>query len=623
MPSSSEAVLARRTPTTDSGEFNMRPVSFEFSSAAPARRALRGTLSAWTLAALAACGGGSGDNAVIAPALISGTAAAGAPVVGQVTIKDSTGRSVTHRIEANGQYTVDVTGMQGPFVLMAEGTVGGRSVSLVSAATADDVNQTINITPFTDLIVANIAGAAAASYFNAPDFSKLSKLELDDARQALTAKLLPILRNLEVADGFDLLRSSFKADHSGFDAVMDVLRVSTDAAARTAAITNLVDNSRIVDDLASRSDADSFVEPSVALGDTVAALKAIESALAAFSAEFKNGVPASNNAALRALMSSDFRDWGGGVDGFLSNDGVLASWLVGAVQSGATITAISENGAAIDVEFETRLASGTADLWKQQFRRNAAGQWQYAGNRRWLTADMRAVNARFQHSDRVSWVYQPNLGFWTTTRHPTAPYVLLSGPGLTSWSPPELTALGLNGVVLERGGAAFRGRNDSGLPLSSWLPDCSHQGHSEINCTNLAAVSAGGTYTFTLLDANGAPIGAPEQAVLAERPLTAAQAEVAGHSRFPRIAAIQPSTLGGLQDGVVVSMSLIAPTAGSSSFYQAAIKSPTNTVYVRDFVGSTVTLGVWNGVSPTDPVEFNIATRNPAGSEYISFVDMY
>ena len=65
---------------------------------------------------LSACGGGGGGSASTATpsTLISGTAAAGSPIIGKVTIKDSLGAQKTVDIAADGKYTVDVAGMTGP-----------------------------------------------------------------------------------------------------------------------------------------------------------------------------------------------------------------------------------------------------------------------------------------------------------------------------------------------------------------------------------------------------------------------------------------------------------------------------------------------------------------------------
>ena len=67
---------------------------------------------------LSGCGGGSDSTTLVdtpAPTVstLSGTAAAGAPIIGQVTVKDSSTpvKTVSAVIEADGNYSVDVTGM--------------------------------------------------------------------------------------------------------------------------------------------------------------------------------------------------------------------------------------------------------------------------------------------------------------------------------------------------------------------------------------------------------------------------------------------------------------------------------------------------------------------------------
>ena len=100
---------------------------------------------------LSACNSSDDSNESNAPSVqqpstkqeISGTAAAGAPIVGKVTVKDAKGVQKTVDIAADGKYSVDVSGMTAPFVFHAYGKVGGRDVSLVSAATSEDINKTI------------------------------------------------------------------------------------------------------------------------------------------------------------------------------------------------------------------------------------------------------------------------------------------------------------------------------------------------------------------------------------------------------------------------------------------------------------------------------------------------
>lgn len=187
-------------------------------------------------------GGGSGGTPPAASVTISGTAAAGSPVVGFVQVRDSSNPQQVKSnipIEANGHYSVDVTGLTAPFAFLATGTVGGETVSLYSAATLADVGRTINITPFTDLIIRNIAAGAVDAYINNGTFTGLTPKQLDDQRVALTAQLAPALTAMGLSSGIDLLRAVFNADSTGLDRFMDVVKVSPTPTGAT--ITNILD----------------------------------------------------------------------------------------------------------------------------------------------------------------------------------------------------------------------------------------------------------------------------------------------------------------------------------------------------------------------------------------------
>ena len=59
------------------------------------------------MSTLLACGGGSGSTTVTAQSF-AGTVASGAPMIGTVTVKDSTGKTKTVTIESNKVKTIMV-----------------------------------------------------------------------------------------------------------------------------------------------------------------------------------------------------------------------------------------------------------------------------------------------------------------------------------------------------------------------------------------------------------------------------------------------------------------------------------------------------------------------------------
>lgn len=236
---------------------------------------------------LAACGGGGGTSTTT-PTTLSGTAAAGAALVGNVTIKDANGNIKTVPIGAGGGYTVDVSDMKAPFIIRASGTVGGRTYVIHSVAT--DASQTVNVTPLTDLIVANIAGQLASNFFDTPDVQKLTSSAITEQQEVLKQRLQTVLTALGVDAAVDLLHTQFSADHTKLDAALDVLRVSIDSTTNTATITNVITQEKITDDLKSKTDNTSLSD-TTNLKTAVTDVQAIVAAMKVFSDKFTTALP--------------------------------------------------------------------------------------------------------------------------------------------------------------------------------------------------------------------------------------------------------------------------------------------------------------------------------------------
>jgi hypothetical protein len=341
---------------------------------------------------VSACGGGGGGDPLVAPTAqtLSGTAAAGAPIIGTVTVKDSSPsqRTRTVTIEADGDYTVDVSDLTPPLMLRAEGKANGRQYSLHSAAAAADVNGRINITPLTDLIVANIAGDIAATFFDGDDYSRLTTAELNAAEATLRQRLQPILAAAGVGGAIDLLRASFATDRTGLDAALEALRVEVDPATATATIISLIDGQRIVDDLASRTDTSVLPAPpdgAAALSD----LLQIVAAYDGFNALFATSMPAHDNAALNALLTDDFLFDGQDRAMFLSE--ITSQNLVGlqltvlALEPGSLLPAGAPTAALV----HTLISPPGEPGFEVSFEmRKVAGSWRNAGNRRIAAAEV-------------------------------------------------------------------------------------------------------------------------------------------------------------------------------------------------------------------------------------------
>lgn len=193
-------------------------------------------------AIIAGCGGGGGGSpspgAAVSPQVVSGVAATGSPLVGQVTLRDSSSaRKDKATIIANdGSFSIDVSDMQAPFVLKATGTSDGVSRTLFSFADRPGI---ANINPLSSVALANAAGVAdPAVVFDKPDSATLDKIKsgMPGSIATLQAQLMPLL-NVFDAGGKNPVRDPFVADHDGLDGMFDNVKIVL--ANGTLTITNV------------------------------------------------------------------------------------------------------------------------------------------------------------------------------------------------------------------------------------------------------------------------------------------------------------------------------------------------------------------------------------------------
>jgi hypothetical protein len=253
----------------------------------------------------------------VVPPSISGVAAAGAAIVGTVTVKGSLGVSTSSLIEADGNYNVDVTGLTPPYRIRAQGTVGGKTYTLHSYAEESDIGNTVNVTPFTDLIVANTAQQIAESFFDSDVLSTLDPDEIAAQESALQAKLQSVFDALGLEAAIDLLRTAFDADHSGLDAALDLILIGT-AENNVVTITSLLDGSTIEDDISDPNDntAVIVVDPD-AVEEAVSDNQAIANLFISLAEAFATGLP--DPAEIENIFSEDFLENDSGRSEFLTN----------------------------------------------------------------------------------------------------------------------------------------------------------------------------------------------------------------------------------------------------------------------------------------------------------------
>ena len=177
--------------------------------------------------ALVGCGGGDKFSPT-APTdqSVSGVAAAGAPLNGTVTLKDS---SVPYKIRttvtgSDGSYSFNVNGLQPPYILKVqwkdENAVTLRLHSLTKQ------HGKANINPLSDVIVAGAAGADDPTVVfdsNDPAVIEAAAEKLMSAIESLRTVLAPMYQLYHIDK--DPISDDFTADHTGLDALFDDVRI--------------------------------------------------------------------------------------------------------------------------------------------------------------------------------------------------------------------------------------------------------------------------------------------------------------------------------------------------------------------------------------------------------------
>ncbi|MTW10572.1 hypothetical protein GM658_08135 [Pseudoduganella eburnea] len=397
--------------------------------------------------ALAACGGGGSATSSTPPVtqasiVFSGSAAVGAPLAGAVTVKDAKGVAKTVQIGANGDYSVDVTGMTGPFVFRAAGMANGQSYTVHSVANSADAAGKINITQLTDLVAGNVGGQAAKDYFD--QFEKNSNAANATATAInaevakLKEKLQPVLTALGVDANTDLLRTPFTPLTSPLDKALDAIHVTVDPATAVATISTTANTSVITDDLKQKAAAETA--PATLTADNIATATTdaplVKQALTDFIALFANGAPTVT--ALLPLATT----------GFLNDDMNATAFFSFLVKEanlvGATFTDIEVH--KIDysdptkitavVSFTVKSKDGTVlerlENWKV---RKTDGGWRIHGNQRAIELELFAEMNKIVTATGTCYRTGLNINITerstlNTTTSGTIDHVLVTGPGL-------------------------------------------------------------------------------------------------------------------------------------------------------------------------------------------------
>jgi hypothetical protein len=203
--------------------------------------------SVLSLAILAACGGGggSGSSSASAPApatpamptSLGGTVAMGNALAGaNVTLIDSSGRSATATSDSSGSYSISISGLTAPFLIVATDP-SGNSVPLYSVTasvpTGSSAPLVANVTPLTTAVAAELTSDGNPLDLSVPKTlaAQVTPAAVSNAVSTLNTILSPILSANNVqASSFNPISTTFSPNQTGPDAVIDSVAVTTGAS---------------------------------------------------------------------------------------------------------------------------------------------------------------------------------------------------------------------------------------------------------------------------------------------------------------------------------------------------------------------------------------------------------
>ncbi|HET7795173.1 MAG TPA: hypothetical protein VFL64_17450 [Rhizobacter sp.] len=226
---------------------------------------------------MAACGGGGGDSAP-APApsgptqiTLTGVVAKGAALAGAaVTAKCATGTG-TATASGTGSYTITITSGALPCVLEAVGTGADAGLELHSVATGTGSTATANITPVTELLVAQLTGQNPSDFMDAASASTLSTTvtttNMASAKTEVIATLSAAGLDTTALTSADMVSGTLQAGSgTGYDGVLDAL-----GTALSTSNTTLATLTQVVATTAAATQAGNSAQPPAETGQPLPA----------------------------------------------------------------------------------------------------------------------------------------------------------------------------------------------------------------------------------------------------------------------------------------------------------------------------------------------------------------
>jgi hypothetical protein len=166
-----------------------------------------------------------GDSVGDGDAGVDGTAGDGAPIVGgRIQITDANGKSVTAISDKEGYYRAKVTGFTPPFMVNLVKTTGEARYSLNVTPIKVNGFVNLNISGLTTKIASDVALAAGKNgpAELTPQLLASNAAAIDNSLAEMRIRIAPVIEQAGLNPAsFNPLNVPFRADHTGYDYVLD------------------------------------------------------------------------------------------------------------------------------------------------------------------------------------------------------------------------------------------------------------------------------------------------------------------------------------------------------------------------------------------------------------------
>jgi hypothetical protein len=155
---------------------------------------------------------------------LKGVAAIGAPLSGAaITLTDARGTQKTTIADDDGNYSfTDMTGMVGPYQIMAVMSLGERTVTQYSLVATVNGAQTANVTQLTSAMAALVNNSGVLTSLTTDQLAALTPAAIEQAKEKILTTVKPLTDKI-VAGGFDPVSTPFVANGTGVDLLLDHL----------------------------------------------------------------------------------------------------------------------------------------------------------------------------------------------------------------------------------------------------------------------------------------------------------------------------------------------------------------------------------------------------------------